>query len=137
MFETKHTLTISCPELAAAITSLAAIFKNAGKGSTSEPPTNAAPPAPAPAPAPAAPVYTAPISPTQPAPIPTIPTAAVPGYTLEQISRAGGDLVSADPSKREALVTLLGQFGVQAISQLKPEHYGTFATALRGLGAKI
>lgn len=94
-------------------------------------PTNPAPQTAAPAPgmpmvgAPAAPV--APVAPTTPAP----------GYTVEQLSKAGAALTSIDPGKRGQLIALLQQFGVQAITQLAPEHYGAFATALRGLGAAI
>lgn len=66
-----------------------------------------------------------------------VPTTPAPGYTLEQISRAGAALIAADPGKRERLITLLQQFGVQTIDRLPQEQYGAFATALRGLGASI
>lgn len=85
--------------------------------------------APAPVPAPAAPVSSAP-------PAPAVPTTPAPGYTLDQLSKAGAGL-TADPVKREQLIALLRQFGVQAITMLPPEQYGAFATALRGLGAAI
>ena len=91
------------------------------------PVTPAAPPAPA-----------VPVAPTTPAPaVPVAPTTPAPGYTLEQLSRAGADLTRTDPSKMAQLVALLQQYGVQAVTQLAPEHYGAFATALRGLGAAI
>jgi hypothetical protein len=35
------------------------------------------------------------------------------------------------------LSALLQQFGVPAITELKPEQLGPFAIALRGLGARI
>jgi hypothetical protein len=121
-------------------------------------------PAPAPAPAPAAPVSPAPVTPTQtptpapaapvaapnPAPAPTagqtsaapgntpaptVPVAGAPTYTLDQISRAGASLV--DAGKMQQLLELLGRYGVQAVTQLQPEQYGTFATELRALGAQI
>lgn len=98
------------------------------------------PAAPAPAPvAPAlAPVAPAPIAPAPvpPAPVPTsAPVAPQAAYTFEQLQTAAGSLVTA--GKQNDLLTLLGQFGLQAMTQLAPEQYGAFATALRGLGAKI
>ena len=63
--------------------------------------------------------------------------APAPAYTQEQLSKAGVELVSTDPSKMTALSSLLAQYGVQAITQLTPAQYGSFATALRGLGARI
>ena len=109
----------------------------------------AAIPAPAPAaptPAPVAPAPAVPVSapaPVQaapaPVPAPTAPTAAPvasqAAYTFEQLQTAAGSLVTA--GKQNDLFALLGQFGLQAMTQLAPEQYGAFATALRGLGAKI
>lgn len=121
-------------------------------------------PAPAPAPAPAAPVSPAPVTPTQTpaptpapapaapipspmpvtsasavspgnAPAPAVPVASAPAYTLDQISRAGASLV--DAGKMEQLLQLLGRYGVQAVTQIRPEQYGAFATELRALGAQI
>ena len=62
------------------------------------------------------------------------PTAA-PQYTLEQITKAGADLVQA--GRLDQLQALLTQYGVQAVTQIPPEQYGAFATALRGLGAAL
>ena len=128
-------------------------------------PVSAYPTTPAPVVAPAAPVGPAPVNPT-PGPAPTMaapspsptpvtnaptagPTSAAPGntpapavpvtgapaYTLDQISRAGASLV--DAGKMQQLLELLGRYGVQAVTQLKPEQYGAFATELRALGAQI
>ena len=94
------------------------------------PPTSAVPVTPTPpatAPAPSTPSPAVPVAPPTPSP----------GYTLEQLSTAGANLTRADPSKMAQLVALLQQYGVQAVTQLAPEHYGAFATALRGLGAAI
>ena len=95
------------------------------------------PTAPGPAPAPAAPA--APVAPGPTAAPGSMPAAAAPApaYTQEQLSKAGVELVSTDPSKMTALSSLLAQYGVQAITQLAPAQYGSFATALRGLGARI
>ena len=89
---------------------------------TTMPPAPAAAPAapPAPAPAPAA---------------PAVPVTTAPTYTLDQIAKAGASLV--DAGKMEPLLALLSRYGVQAVSQLAPEHYGAFATELRALGAQI
>ena len=101
-------------------------------------PTTAAPVA-APSPSPT-PVTNAPIAgPTSAAPgntpAPAVPVTGAPTYTLDQISRAGASLV--DAGKMQQLLELLGRYGVQAVTQLKPEQYGAFATELRGLGAQI
>lgn len=100
-------------------------------------PVNPSPaPAPAPAPGPAPAPVAAPINPTPPV-APTAPTAPAPSFTLEQVGKAGADLIAANPTKMQELLGLLGQFGVQAITELKSEQVGPFATALRGLGAKL
>ena len=101
-------------------------------------PTTAAPVA-APSPSPT-PVTNAPTAgPTSAAPgntpAPAVPVAGAPTYTLDQISRAGASLV--DAGKMQQLLELLGRYGVQAVTQLKPEQYGAFATELRALGAQI
>lgn len=90
---------------------------------------------PAPAGAPVPPVA-APVAPPAPAPVaPAVPVAGAPTYTLDQIAKAGASLV--DAGKMEPLLALLGRYGVQAVTQLAPEHYGAFATELRALGAQI
>ena len=101
-------------------------------------PTTAAPVA-APSPSPT-PVTNAPTAgPTSAVPgntpAPAVPVTGAPAYTLDQISRAGASLV--DAGKMQQLLELLGRYGVQAVTQLKPEQYGAFATELRGLGAQI
>ena len=95
-------------------------------------PVAAPAPAPAPAPTPAAPPVT-PI-PTAAAPAPAVPVTA-PTYTLDQIAKAGANLV--DAGKMEQLLALLTKYGVQAVTQLTPDQYGAFATELRALGAQI
>lgn len=120
-------VTISCPDLLAAANALA---KCAGvtQAETATRKVTAEPEAPktvVPAPAPNA--FTAPI----------VPLAQAPSFTLEQISRAGAELITANPGVLPQVNAMLGQFGVQTLDKLPPEHYGTFATALRGLGAKI
>lgn len=79
----------------------------------------------------------------QPQPMPTQqpvmqpPVTGAPGYTAEQISRAGVELMQSDPTKLQALQGLLRQFGTTAIQHLKPEQLGAFANGLRSLGARL
>lgn len=63
-----------------------------------------------------------------------VPTAA-PQYTLEMISNAGTSLV--DAGKMAELLQLLAKYGVNALTELKPEAYGGIAAELRALGATI
>ena len=78
-------------------------------------PTPAPVAAPAPAPTPAAPPVTP--MPTAAAPAPAVPVTA-PTYTLDQIAKAGANLV--DAGKMEQLLALLTKYGVQAVTQLTP-----------------
>ena len=94
------------------------------------------PAAPASAPAPAAPVAPAPAPAPAPAsPVATVPVAQAPQYTAAQIMEAGAALM--DMGKANDLIELLHSFGVQAVTELKPEQLGAFATKMRELGAKI
>lgn len=77
----------------------------------------------------------APEPPMTPTPSPAVPLAATPTYSLDQIAKAGAELAQA--GKMNELLALLQQFGIQAVTQLKPEQIGPFATALRGLGAQL
>lgn len=114
-------VTVKAPELAEAILSLAAAL------------SGAALPTPAPAQAQTLPV--APVKPTTPPPAPVAPVAAAPTYSREQIMTAGAALI--DAGKINELMGLLNAFGVQAVTQLKQEQLGAFATELRKLGAQI
>ena len=99
------------------------------------PPTTPAPAQVAPAPSPApAPAPTPAIPSTAPAS--AVPTGA-PTYSIDDIARAGAALAQQGPEKMAALTGLLQQFGLQAVTQLRPEQMGPFVTALRGLGAQI
>lgn len=144
-------ITVEAPDLAASILKLAEAIASGPDPSILTPdeplPVASYPtaPAPAPAPAPAAPVAAPNPAPAPTAgqtsaapgntPAPTVPVAGAPTYTLDQISRAGASLV--DAGKMQQLLELLGRYGVQAVTQLQPEQYGTFATELRALGAQI
>lgn len=109
-------------------------------------PAQAAPaPVANPTPAPTAPPATAVSSVTAPTPAATpnavanaaapSPAAATKPVTFDEIVTAGSQLL--DAGRMADLLNLLKGFGVQAITQLKPEQYADVAVALRGLGAKI
>lgn len=154
MFEIN--VTVNAPELAEALNNLAAALKGAkpepaaskaGKADKPAPvppadympPADTAPapatPAPAvtPAPAPAPAPVQAPVTPA-PAPAP-VPVAPAPTYSRDQIMTAGAALINA--GKINELMGLLNSFGVQAVTQLKQDQLGAFATELRKLGAQI
>lgn len=97
-------------------------------------PTLSEQPAPTVSMAPTAPApQTAPPVPTAPAPT-GVPTAAV-TYTADDLARAAMALM--DSGRQIELINLLAQFGAASITELKPNQFGAFATALRGLGAQI
>ena len=79
-------------------------------------------------------------APTAPAPVPiapppAVPVAAAPAHTREQIMTAGAALL--DAGKMNDLMSLLNAFGAQAVTQLKEDQLGAFATELRKMGAQI
>ena len=81
-----------------------------------------------------------PMSDSAAAPQPTsaaVPVAEAPTFTVEQVGKAGADLIAANPGKMAELQALLAQFGAPCVTALKPEQLGPFATALRGLGANL
>ena len=165
MFEAK--LTITAPGLEAAINNLAAAIAGGQHVTPAPAPQPQAPANPTQAATSAAPVQTAapaapmagptsaypsnPPVPTAPAPMPgpapqpvapasypagaPLPTSPAPQYTGEQIMAAGATLM--DSGKAAELMNLLQTFGVPAVTALKPEQLGAFATALRQLGAQI
>ena len=100
------------------------------------------------APAPVKPAAPAPVQPTpapvQPTPAPVQPAAPAPvpvaeaaTYTTEQLGRAGAELVNAQPGRMPEFLAMLSRYGVQAVTDLKPDQIGAFATELRGMGAKL
>lgn len=132
-------ITVEAPDLAASIIKLAEAIASGPDPNLLTPdeprpvasyPTTPAPAVAAPAPT-AGPVSVAPGN----TPAPAVPVTTARAYTLDQISRAGASLV--DAGKMQQLLELLGRYGVQAVTQLQPEQYGTFATELRALGAQI
>ena len=65
----------------------------------------------------------------------TVPVSQGPAFSMEQISVACVGL--CDMGKRETVLRLLTQFGVQAVTDIRPEQVNDFVIALRGLGAAI
>lgn len=126
-------VTIACPDLLAAAKLLT---RNAATEAPAWPPASTAA---APLPGPVAPASDIPANTTstQPAPAQVVPLSQAPTYTMPQIAKAGANLISQNPSLLPQVNALLAQYGVQAVTDIKSEHYGAFATALRGLGAKI
>lgn len=92
--------------------------------------------------APAASVAPVPTAPTTPAAVPTAPVTPAPAvptsthtYTPDELAKAAMPLM--DAGKQQELIGLVHQFGASSIPELRPEQYGAFATALRGMGAQI
>lgn len=79
-----------------------------------------------------APVNTAPSAPIAPA-----PSEEATNYTIEQLSVAGAAL--CEQGKMAQLIALLGKYGVQAVTQLKPtpDVLNAFAAELKALGANL
>lgn len=86
-------------------------------------------------PTPAAQQNTAAVTPSAPT-APTA-TAATVNYTIDQLSVAGAAL--CEQGKMAQLIALLGKYGVQAVTQLKPtpDVLNPFASELKALGANL
>lgn len=89
----------------------------------------------APVPAPQPPTTAAPAASAPQAPVSAAVPTSTREYTMDDLARAAITLM--DAGGQQALVGLLSQFGVSALPELPKEQYGVFATALRGMGAKI
>lgn len=87
--------------------------------------------APMPEPVPAAPVPTTPVQETEA--VPTTPVT----YTMDQLSKAATDLVTANPAMTPRIQGLLPKYGVVSMPELKPEQYQAFAMDLLSLGAVL
>lgn len=159
MFEIQ--ITVACPDLVAAATTLANALTGAKPAAApaamnmggAAPVVQYGSAAPVAVQTPAPPTPVAPVNPTQTgspstssmpmsypsntAPVTAAPVAQAPAFTLEQVSKAGADLITAQPAKMQDLMALLQQYGVQTIQALSADKLGAFATALRGMGAQI
>lgn len=114
-------VTVSCPDLLAAAQLLAKGHADPVAYAADVPPSASVS-----APTPVAPTVA-----------PAVPLSTIPTYSMAQIAKAGADLISQNPGMLPQVNALLSQYGVQAVTEVKPEDYGAFATALRGMGAKI
>jgi len=152
---------IEAPELTAAINNLADALKSRAVAAPVAPDAKIEPPATYNAPAPEAPVQAAetpaaPVTTATPTPAPVAaPTVAAPTpvpapapapveapapapakvYTFEDITAAGSQLLEL--GKMPQLMELLKGYGVQAVTQLRPDQYADVAAGLRDLGARI
>ena len=103
----------------------------------------------APSTVPAQPALVQPIVTQQPAVVPTqasspsqgqapvqtaVPTTAQ-SYSADDLARAAMTLM--DAGRMNDLQALLAQFGINSLPELPESQRGAFATALRGMGAKI
>ena len=92
---------------------------------------------------PAPPVSTAPVPAAVPTAIPETPSVpvqnAVPTsrheYTMDELAKAAMTLL--DKGGMGQLQQLLAGYKCESLQQLPKEQYGSFATALRGMGAQI
>lgn len=100
-------------------------------------PTGAPASIPAPKPSQAVDPATAAVTPSPNTPVAVAPTASVSAtaYTLAELSKAATDHLM--PQRANDLINLLTTFGVTSLVDLPEDRYGEFATALRGMGAKI
>ena len=137
---------VEAPALVEAINNLAAALNKAPAAVPApvDPPKQDTPaPDPAPAANPTAPAPVSSANALTPAATPTAPANAAapsPGaetkaVTFDDIVAAGSQLL--DAGRMNDLLNLLKNFGVQAITQLKPEQFSDVAVSLRGLGAKF
>lgn len=128
-------VTVSCPDLLSAA-ELMAGKKNSTLPREIKPAMTSATPAPVPA-APVSAVPTAvPVS-VASAPVNQAPVAPAPAFTLNQIAKAGADLMATNPGLQPALVELIHKYGAQTVQELPPDKLGAFATELRQMGARI
>ena len=124
-----------------AISATAEINTAHGRGTPVAAPTAPTAPTVEASPIPAAPVSVVPLPfvTEQTAPAPVQPEEqAIPAektYTFDDITAAGSQLL--EQGKMEQLMELLKSYGVQAVTQLKPEQYADVAAGLINLGARI
>ncbi len=138
---------IEAPELTTALYNLADAIRGGAVSAPSVQPVSTAPaqeapvqavseaPTTNPTPAPAAPVAVPSVAAPTPAPAPVEAPAPAKVYTFDDITAAGSQLL--EQGRMPQLMELLKGYGVQAVTQLKPEQYADVAAGLRGLGAKI
>lgn len=86
--------------------------------------------------APTAPVYVAPAAPAPVAPpAPVVPVTPAPAYSQQDMAKACVQLM--DLKGQPAIVSIMANFGVQALTQLPKERYNELAAVLRAEGVNI
>lgn len=144
-------ITLSIPGLPEAINNLAEALRGnnvsvpmGSEAKATQPETTGAPQTPVnptqtvpqntPAVTPTAAASTAPVA---TAPTVNAPAEAVVNYTIDQLSVAGAAL--CEQGKMAQLIALLGKYGVQAVTQLKPtpDVLNPFAAEMKALGANL
>lgn len=85
-----------------------------------------------PAPEPTVAPYTAPDM-----PLPVAAPTAAPAFTVEQMAKAGANLLTSKPDLMGPLQELLSRYGVSSVKELPTVVLGEFAAELRKMGAKI
>ena len=138
MFEMKINVEVTATEIVTAINNLAKAIEKFGSPVVTPVVTKAEPVNPEPVQAAPQPVPTATPMPTPtpaPQPVQAAPEPQQKAITIDMLAAAGAPLV--DQGKMQQLMALLNKYGVQAITQLTPDKYDTFAADLRAIGAQI
>lgn len=66
----------------------------------------------------------------------SVPLAAPPKFTFDQLARAGASLCQTPEGQKKAQ-DVLKQFNIQSLKDLLEQRYGEFALALRQAGAAL
>lgn len=78
----------------------------------------------------------APATPATPAAPASVPLAAPPKFTFDQLAQAGAGLCQTPEGQKKAQ-EVLKQFDIQSLKDLPEQRYGEFALALRQAGAAL
>lgn len=66
----------------------------------------------------------------------SVPLAAPPKFTFDQLAQAGASLCQTPEGQKKAQ-DVLKQFNIQSLKDLREQRYGEFALALRQAGAAL
>lgn len=81
------------------------------------------------------------VTPTVTVPVATVspvaPVSTIPTYSLEQVAKAGADLMTSKPEIQGELFALLSKYSVRSVQDIPADKLGAFATELRKLGGKL
>lgn len=77
-----------------------------------------------------------PATPAAPATPASVPLAAPPKFTFDQLAQAGASLCQTPEGQKKAQ-DVLKQFNIQSLKDLLEQRYGEFALALRQAGAAL